>query len=79
MQVGAGWRRGRPALFLLGAAVKRKPGSSYPEFRQVRTPDYSDEEREFLKAMDAWMKRTVRRYPTFCEFLAEVKRLGYHK
>ncbi len=59
--------------------MKRKPGSTYPLFRAIRTQDYTDEEREFLRAMDAWMKRTGRRFPTFCEFLAVVKSLGYRK
>jgi hypothetical protein len=39
---------------------------------------YSDEQKEFIFAMDA-LKRKLKRMPTYQEVLAEAKQLGYEK
>jgi hypothetical protein len=41
--------------------------------------DYSDEEREFLRAMDAYMARTGRRFPALTEVFAVLVGLGYRR
>lgn len=41
--------------------------------------DYSADEVEFLKAMQGYMKRTGRKFPSFTEVLAVAKSLGYTK
>lgn len=40
---------------------------------------YSDEEREFLLAMEAFKARTGHRFPTWSEALGVLKELGYRK
>lgn len=40
---------------------------------------YSDEEREFLQAMDRYKSTHRRWHPTCCEILAVFKSLGYSK
>jgi len=39
--------------------------------------DYTDEQREWLKAMDALHQRV--KFPTYCQILEEAHRLGYRK
>ncbi len=41
--------------------------------------DYSDEEREFLTAIDRYKAETNRRFLSWCEVLRVFKRLGYRK
>lgn len=41
--------------------------------------DYSDEEREFLLAIEAYKTRTGRKFPTWCEALDVLRSLGYAK
>lgn len=41
--------------------------------------DYSDEERSFLMAVEAWKKRTGNRFPALSELLAILRGLGYRK
>jgi hypothetical protein len=40
---------------------------------------YTDEEREFLMAMEAYKKRAGRPFPTWSEALEVLKGLGYRK
>lgn len=41
--------------------------------------DYTADEIEFIKAMEAYKRRTKRKFPTFTEVLAVAKSLGYRK
>jgi len=41
--------------------------------------DYTDEELEFLKAIDKYRTENNRPFPTFSEILAVLKTLGYNK
>lgn len=41
--------------------------------------EYTADEIEFIRAMDTFMKRTGKRFPTFTEVLAVAKSLGYRK
>ncbi len=41
--------------------------------------EYSDDEFEFLKAVEAWKKRTKRPFPSCTECLAIARSLGYRK
>ncbi len=41
--------------------------------------DYDDEQREFIRAVDAWRQRTGRSFPSNTELLAIAKSLGYRK
>ncbi len=41
--------------------------------------DYTDDETEFILAMEEFMTRNRRRFPTFTEVLAVAKSLGYRK
>lgn len=40
---------------------------------------YDDEEEEFLRAMQTYMKERNRRFPSFTEVLAVARSLGYRK
>jgi hypothetical protein len=40
---------------------------------------YDDDELEFIKAMDRYMRTTGIRFPKFTEVLAVAKKLGYRK
>ena len=40
---------------------------------------YSDDESEFLRAIDRYKARTGRQFPAWSEALAVLKSLGYHK
>lgn len=42
-------------------------------------PNYSDEESEFLVAMETYRRESRRRFPTACEVLEILKSLGYRK
>ena len=44
-----------------------------------RGSNYTDEEREFMMAMDAYKRKNRRPYPTWAEVLAVVHSLGYRK
>jgi hypothetical protein len=41
--------------------------------------DYSDEEIDFMKAMDAYKRRSGRQFPTWSEVLEVLKSLGYRQ
>jgi hypothetical protein len=64
---------------LLGAQAKRerKELGVPPNADAVGQREYSDEEREFLAAVDKYKQK--RRFPTLCELLAVLKGLGYRK
>lgn len=38
---------------------------------------YTDEEREFLAAVEDWMRRTGRKFPSFTDVLAVASEMGY--
>ena len=40
---------------------------------------YDDEELEFLKAVDAWKRKTGRQFPTCSELLEILRALGWRK
>jgi hypothetical protein len=41
--------------------------------------DYSDDEIEFMKAMDLYKRRSGRQFPTWSEVLEVIRNLGYRK
>jgi DNA-directed RNA polymerase specialized sigma subunit len=41
--------------------------------------NYTDDEVEFLKAIEAYKAKTGRKFPTWCEVLAIARNLGYAK
>ena len=41
--------------------------------------DYTDDEIEFMKAMDAYKRSSGRPFPTWSEVLEVVRNLGYHR
>ena len=41
--------------------------------------DYTEDEHELLMAVEAWKKRTRKKFPTFSELLAIIRELGYRK
>ncbi len=41
--------------------------------------DYTDDEIEFMKAMDKYKRSSGRQFPTWSEVLEVVKSLGYHR
>jgi hypothetical protein len=41
--------------------------------------DYTDDEVEFMKAMDLYKRRSGRMFPTWSEVLEVVRDLGYHR
>ncbi len=41
--------------------------------------DYTDDEIEFMKAMDEYKRSSGRQFPTWSEVLEVVKSLGYHR
>lgn len=40
---------------------------------------YSDEELEFLKAVDAWKRKHRKPYPTLCDLLQVLRTLGWSR
>lgn len=59
------------------AAVRRgRPAMAHPATGE---PDYDDEEREFLMAIEAFKRATGRKFPTWTEALGVLKSLGYHR
>lgn len=64
----------------LGAAALRRehaaPGRGHP---QSSDRLYDEDECEFLKAIEAYKKRTGRPFPTWSEVLGVVRELGYRK
>ena len=45
--------------------------------RAVMPEDYTDEQREFLLAMDRWKRGRGRPHPTWAEVLTILRALGY--
>jgi hypothetical protein len=41
--------------------------------------DYTDEEIEFMHALDAYKRESGRMFPTCSEILEVIRKLGYHK
>jgi len=41
--------------------------------------DYSEEERQWLVAVDRWRRKTGRKFPSACDLLALAVALGYRK
>ena len=41
--------------------------------------DYTEDEVEFMKAMDLYKRRSGRMFPTWSEVLEVVRELGYHR
>lgn len=41
--------------------------------------EYTEEELEFLREVERYMKKHKRRFPTFCEVLRVAKAMGYLK
>jgi hypothetical protein len=63
------------------AAAKRHDGSrergrGHPTTAEM---DYTPAELAFMKAIEAWKKRTGRQFPTWCEVLSVIVSLGYFK
>ncbi len=42
-------------------------------------PEYDADDCEFMRAVEAYKKRTGRRFPSNCELLGIAKSLGYRK
>ena len=62
------------------------PGTKYQKQQRRRQIDpstcereYSDEELEFMRAMDDYKRRSGRMFPTCSEILEVLKQLGYVK
>ena len=45
----------------------------------AQDPDYTDDELEFMRAIDTYKARTGRKFLTLRETLVILKSLGYHK
>lgn len=61
---------------LKSGQTKRRKLRQSPVTSEV---DYSADEVEFLRAMDAYKRRTGRQFPTWSEVLDVVRDLGYCK
>lgn len=63
------------------AATKQRRSLDPPPFVDPLTAErlYTDEEREFLSAVDAYRKRYGHRFLNACDYLEIVKSLGYRK
>ena len=62
--------------------MRARKNGGYSQRARERIEDateYSDEELEFLKAMERYKREQRRRFPTFCEVLTVAKSLGYRK
>ncbi len=58
----------------------RKPNHMHKMTGQVNVgSDYSDDEIEFMMAVDKFKRRTDIKFPTLAELLSIVKDLGYSK
>lgn len=55
----------------------RRAGAS--ALRGLKEKDYSADELEFMRALDAYKREQQRPFPTCCEVLEVVKSLGYRK
>ena len=67
-----------------GSAERRKTTRRKVERRRQIDPttcerDYTDDEIEFMKAMDEYKRSSGRQFPTWSEVLEVVKNLGYHR
>jgi hypothetical protein len=56
----------------------RRPGATRGDVGQSMQP-YSDEEAAFLAAVEAWKRRTGRKFPAHSEYLAILLSLGYRR
>jgi hypothetical protein len=57
---------------------KRETGRRCDVFHST-DPQYSDDELDFLKAVEVWKKKSRKAFPTCCDYLAIAKELGYRK
>jgi hypothetical protein len=58
---------------------KYKPPKQFRPATCTGTTDYTDDEREFLVAMDRYKREKNRPFPTWREVLMVIKGLGYTK
>lgn len=77
-----GDRRNKPANF--EGPERRKTPRRQVERRRLIDPttcerDYSNDEIEFMKAMDEYKRKSGRMFPTWSEVLEVVRALGYAK
>lgn len=56
-----------------------KPIQGSMGIASTQSHPYTDEEREFIVAMERWKKKTRRRFPSFSDCLAVLKSLGYRR
>jgi len=64
----------------LGLDRRRGPGKRRPDERKSAEEGHmSDEQFEFLMAVDEYKKRNARPFPTWTEVLEVIKALGYRK
>lgn len=60
--------------------MTKKYGQFYPSQLSYSPHDpYSDDETEFILAMERYQRERRRRFPTYSEVLAVIKKLGYKK
>lgn len=67
--------RGRAVPYATYRQHSRHPGVDGPLARD----EYTDEQREFLQAMDTYKRKHSRPFPSWCEVLSVVKSLGYSR
>ncbi len=57
-----------------------KPGGTIAEYKaESMFGEHTDEEREFMMAMDCYKREHSRPFPSWAEVLAVAKQLGYRK
>jgi hypothetical protein len=79
-----GSERRKPATGDFAGEERRKSPRRKVERRRMIDPttcerDYSDDEIEFMKAMDDYKRKSGRMFPTWSEVLEVVRGLGYMK
>jgi hypothetical protein len=55
------------------------PGACHGLGRQYPGAEYTQEETEFLRAMQRWMKANRCKFPSFADVLRVARSLGYRK
>src|SRR6266571_2768984 len=83
-QAGVSDRRKRNIPVALDRRAGRKHGKDEPERRRLVDPttcerEYTEEEIEFMKAMDQYKRDNRRPFPTWSEVLEVLRALGYRK
>jgi hypothetical protein len=69
----------RGAAASIRAAAGREPSAQHRGHPAVSDREYTDEEREVLRAMDAHKLRTGRRFPLVTDYLEVLRALGYRR